>query len=444
MAEGGSAPPSSIQTFCNSATSPTYSTYYGITCSAPNGSITQLNLNHCSLSGTLTASLSALTDMVALRLHVNQLSGTLPPEWSAVRALQVLSLHANQLTGTLPSDWSHISGLKALSLYTNKLTGTLPPQWSAMTDFQYLHLYSNGLSGTLPRQWSAMRALQALSLYANQLTGTLPSEWPEGMRSIQFTVSHFCNANCSGVVGVDATCSGSGPTQCIPLALWYNCLDVVTLPAINHSNLWNWANQTNMGFGPQRTDCEQRTSLSHHQTPSSLSTSFSFSRTQSRSNHSMLRTHSDSLTVRSSSVSVSPPSSPASLSMSRSHSHTEAEPHDSSIPTASFTTTTTARTSITPSASELTPVVVVEQQVEAAISRAVEGTAATVGAVGGVGLLLGVDPAGATLQATLTFMACRKHDSASTGPQVTLQSWLATLPSHRSSRWASCGLRLGT
>ena len=99
-----------------------------------------------------------------------------------------------------------------------------------------------------------MTGMQKLCLNGNNLSGTIPKEWPEGMQSLVLS-GYFCSGTCSGVVGVNALCSGGSSTNCIYMSLWYNCLNLTVLPPISSNNPWNWANSSNMYFGPQRTDC---------------------------------------------------------------------------------------------------------------------------------------------------------------------------------------------
>jgi hypothetical protein len=180
-----------LTTICYGSSYP-FTSFYGIICNTYDGNIMQFTLSSCNLQGTLPPSLGVLTSVNSLGLHANKLNGSLPPEWrSGFSLLQTMQLNSNALTETLPAQWGNISTLQRVDLFNNQLTGTLPPQWKTLS------------------------ALQRLRLLINNLYGTVPMEWPEGMRSL--ITGYFCNASCTGSVGTDAECTGSGNLACIGL-----------------------------------------------------------------------------------------------------------------------------------------------------------------------------------------------------------------------------------
>jgi Leucine rich repeat/Leucine Rich Repeat len=148
--------------------------WYGVTCDG-NGRVIQLDLGTNQLSGTLPASLSALTSLQTLDLQNNQLSGTIPASLSTLTNLQLLSLTTNQLSGTIPASLSTLTNLQSLVLNENQLSGSIPASLGALTNLQFLFLQNNQLSGSLPASLGTLTNLQDLDVSTNQLSGTIPA-----------------------------------------------------------------------------------------------------------------------------------------------------------------------------------------------------------------------------------------------------------------------------
>ncbi len=146
----------------------------GVSCDG-GGRVTGLVLPTNNLSGTLPASLSALTNLQNIYLYDNHLSGSIPASLSALASLQTLDLSSNQLSGTIPGGLSALTNLRWLILSSNQLTGTIPGSLGTLTNLQRLGLNVNQLSGTIPGSLGTLTNLGSLSLNGNQLTGTIPA-----------------------------------------------------------------------------------------------------------------------------------------------------------------------------------------------------------------------------------------------------------------------------
>lgn len=157
-------------------------------------SLTYLDLQKSSLSGTIPEFFKDLTQLEQLYITGNCITGNLdislcalPPSISAVHAarnsiagtlplclgkmseLRTLNLDENSLTGSIPSYVSELNHLSVLKLGKQSLTGTLP-KLSGRTNMNHLYFPRNQLSGTIPLTYLSL-TLQSLQLYGNHLTG---------------------------------------------------------------------------------------------------------------------------------------------------------------------------------------------------------------------------------------------------------------------------------
>ena len=140
------------------------------------GRITELNLTHNVLSGTIPPELSQLTQLQELLLGYNQLSGTIPSELAGLTKLQSLQLENNRLTGTIPPELAALTNLRVLNLWSNRLTGQIPAELGALAQLQELHLGANVLTGQIPPELAGLTNLHILDLSVNQLSGGIPPE----------------------------------------------------------------------------------------------------------------------------------------------------------------------------------------------------------------------------------------------------------------------------
>ena len=100
----------------------------------------------------------------------NQLSGTIPASLLAMSTLQVVYLDGNLLTGTIPST-AKLINLRTFSVYDNQLYGDIVFENSPQ--LKYLVLENNSFSGSL-QSIANCENLQHLLLQGNQFSGELP------------------------------------------------------------------------------------------------------------------------------------------------------------------------------------------------------------------------------------------------------------------------------
>ncbi|WCJ19641.1 Leucine-rich repeat (LRR) family protein [Euphorbia peplus] len=165
------------------------SSFLGLTCS-PSNRVTSLTLGNPlsgspTLAGSLSTSLSNLTQLTQLILYPGLVTGPIPPELGSLKNLRVISLTQNRLTGPIPLSISFLPNLHTLDLGFNQLTGSIPPGLFSSPQLKILVLSSNSISGELPTTITA--PLLHLDLKNNILTGGLPLHLPSSLRYLSLS-----------------------------------------------------------------------------------------------------------------------------------------------------------------------------------------------------------------------------------------------------------------
>ncbi|GLT54665.1 hypothetical protein SLA2020_278470 [Shorea laevis] len=167
------------------------SSFSGLTCSLISSSlrVTALSLGtglsgSPGLAGSLSPSLSQLTELTQLFLFPGLVTGPIPSQLARLTGLRVISLTNNRLTGPVPTSLSALTNLHTLDLSYNQLTGSVPPSLTELPGLKVLILASNSLSGELP---PVSTQLLHLDLNGNKFNGQLPS-LPLSLRYL--SVSH--------------------------------------------------------------------------------------------------------------------------------------------------------------------------------------------------------------------------------------------------------------
>ncbi|CAI5480194.1 unnamed protein product [Closterium sp. Yama58-4] len=71
-------------------------------------------------------------------------------------------LSSNQLSGSIPASVSALSQLTTLYLYKNQLTGSIPAEIGSMTKLEYVSLANNQLNGAVPAAIASLTKLAFL------------------------------------------------------------------------------------------------------------------------------------------------------------------------------------------------------------------------------------------------------------------------------------------
>mmetsp|Transcript_27870 Transcript_27870/g.67806 ORF Transcript_27870/g.67806 Transcript_27870/m.67806 type:complete len:315 (-) Transcript_27870:647-1591(-) len=155
-----------------------------LTGSIPSGigkltSLLELNMGTNVLSGSIPSETGALPTLVQLLLGNNLLTGAIPSDTfsNCSSSLTLLSLQENLLNQTIPDSISTCSSLDMLNLRSNDLTGEIPPMVGNLNDLRSLALSENALTGTLPATMQKLHRLEHLDLGTNHLTGSIDALW---------------------------------------------------------------------------------------------------------------------------------------------------------------------------------------------------------------------------------------------------------------------------
>ncbi|KAL5073896.1 hypothetical protein RYX36_012880 [Vicia faba] len=162
-------PLNSLTTWNTSTPSPPCD-WHGILCS--NNRVHQIRLPRLQLSGTISSSLSKLTQLRKLSLHSNNLISSIPPSLSQCLFLRAIYLHNNSLSGNIPPSLLNLTNLQVLNFAANFLSGTIPNRLS--NSLRILDLSSNSFTGNIPGNFTSNSQLQLINLSHNRLTGQIP------------------------------------------------------------------------------------------------------------------------------------------------------------------------------------------------------------------------------------------------------------------------------
>jgi len=173
--------------------------------------ISQLNMSHSSLKGTIPNLPIKLTSHVGVLifLSLNKLEGEIPAflsqasildlsgnkisdlrmflcKKSTTTSMRILDLSNNQIMGHLPNCWEHLKGsLEFLNLKNNKLSGMIPHSMGTLVNLKSLVLRNNTLIGELPFTLKSCTKLAVLDVGENLLSGAIPSWIGENLQQLQ-------------------------------------------------------------------------------------------------------------------------------------------------------------------------------------------------------------------------------------------------------------------
>ncbi|KAI9105089.1 hypothetical protein K1719_022805 [Acacia pycnantha] len=185
--------------------------------SCTDGSVITLQFPSQNFSGSLSPSISNLTNLIILRLQGNNITGPIPSEIGMMKKLQTLDLSHNSFTGQLPESFSHMKSLNYLTLNNNSLTGPIPFSLAHMTQLAILDISYNNLSGPLP----TINA-KTFNLVGNPLICASGTD-QHCFRTTQLS-TNFNNSQ-----GSQATSKRKNHKPVLALALTVSCISLLTL-----------------------------------------------------------------------------------------------------------------------------------------------------------------------------------------------------------------------
>ena len=164
VAAGSAAPWLSIYPTWAAAVAGTptdYCTLTGIAC--VNGYVSQINLSHTLMGGTIPASTGSLVHLTVLDVHATLMNGTIPSSLSSLTALTYVDVSATFLSGTVPP-LSNVTFFNASATFLQTVSSPVPIP--PLGYFQWAAPGSIGATGGLPfhlcppaTQWAACRRL---------------------------------------------------------------------------------------------------------------------------------------------------------------------------------------------------------------------------------------------------------------------------------------------
>uniref|UniRef100_A0A2P2IWX1 non-specific serine/threonine protein kinase n=1 Tax=Rhizophora mucronata TaxID=61149 RepID=A0A2P2IWX1_RHIMU len=153
------------------------SSWFGVRCDSPSGSVVSVDLSNANLAGPFPISLCSLANLSFLSLYNNSIGSTLPPDISTCQSLRHLNLAENLLTGELPHTLPDLPNLKFLDLSANNFSGDIPHSFGRFRNLEVISLVYNLLNGTIPPSLGNISTLRMLNLSYNPFSpGRIPPE----------------------------------------------------------------------------------------------------------------------------------------------------------------------------------------------------------------------------------------------------------------------------
>lgn len=141
-------------------------------------SVTSINLDSQSLTGSLPSELNQLTQLKTLAIQKNQLSGALP-SLANLTNLQEIYIDSNNFTSVPSTFLTGLTSLQVLSLSDNLnlQPWTIPNELTQSASLVTLYASNANIMGSIPDIFDSFANLQNLRLSYNNLTGSLPSSF---------------------------------------------------------------------------------------------------------------------------------------------------------------------------------------------------------------------------------------------------------------------------
>ncbi|XP_051151004.1 MDIS1-interacting receptor like kinase 2 [Andrographis paniculata] len=158
--------------------------WLGIDCQ--NGRISQLNLSHKGIVGTLHhLDFSSLPHLITFDLYNNSFYDTLPPALGNLTKLHHFDVSRNSFSGNIPFEISFLSNLRVLWFDHNFFTEKVPELFTNMKFLIDVNFHQNMLTGQIPSSITNLTELRSFSFCNNQLSGRIPNEIGDNMRLLE-------------------------------------------------------------------------------------------------------------------------------------------------------------------------------------------------------------------------------------------------------------------
>ncbi|KAH6818513.1 Leucine-rich repeat protein kinase family protein [Perilla frutescens var. frutescens] len=155
------------------------------------GSLTNLNLSHNQIYGSLSSNIDNFGHLQSLDLSFNNFSGSLPEAISSLSKLQVLNLSHNGFEFTIPLGILQCLSLFSVDLSGNNLNGSLPSGFgAALPQLKFLSLADNEIMGR-DSDFVGMRSVRYLNLSGNLFKGSVLGVFEGPLEVIDLSRNQF-------------------------------------------------------------------------------------------------------------------------------------------------------------------------------------------------------------------------------------------------------------
>ncbi|KAK3423924.1 hypothetical protein EUGRSUZ_F00665, partial [Eucalyptus grandis] len=143
-------------------------------------SLTDLNINYCSLHGIFPDTIFRLPSLTTLNINYNPNIFGILPKFNWTSPLQHLSLFFMGFSGEIPNSISTLKSLTVLVLVKCEFTGHIPSSLAYLKQLQILYIVRNNFSKAVdnltkfPYFLNSLKRLRILNLSSNRLTGVIP------------------------------------------------------------------------------------------------------------------------------------------------------------------------------------------------------------------------------------------------------------------------------
>ncbi|KAF8393079.1 hypothetical protein HHK36_021320 [Tetracentron sinense] len=103
------------------------------------------------------------------------ISGDLPP-FKFCNSVSVIELNRNSLSGTVPKSIANCQALVRVDLASNNLRGYIPVELASLPTLSVLDLSHNGFKGSIPAKFGNSSSLVLLNVSFNDISGSVPSQ----------------------------------------------------------------------------------------------------------------------------------------------------------------------------------------------------------------------------------------------------------------------------
>lgn len=146
-----------------------------------------LNLQCCSIPGTIPEEITGLSHLREVNLRECGLTGTLPFSLGNLQELEILLLdHNMNLGGTLPSGFYQLHSLRSFDIGSTQIGGSLSPDIKHLDNLEDFYISGCEFEGTIPEEFGQLENLTAYDFQGNYFTRI-----PQFVRYIGFNSKEY-------------------------------------------------------------------------------------------------------------------------------------------------------------------------------------------------------------------------------------------------------------